>query len=81
MVEGKNWWVIHQDNQVRLLTKSNSETIIPFEDYKYEVLKFVDKVQGFYESSKPKTLPKDEYDKDGYLKLWKEWELRRNKWK
>lgn len=81
MVEGKNWWVIHQDNQVRLLTKSNSETIIPFEDYKYEVLKFVDKVQDFYESSKPKTLPKDEYDKDGYLKLWKEWELRRNKWK
>ena len=81
MVKGENWWVIHQDTQVRLITESNSETIIPFEIYKSEILRFVDKVQGFYESSKPKTLPENEYDKKGYLKLWKEWKLRRNKWK
>ncbi|MEZ5009298.1 MAG: hypothetical protein R2753_14240 [Chitinophagales bacterium] len=73
--------VVHQDNQVKLMTESNSETIIPFEDYKYEILKFVDKVQDFYKLSKPKTLPEDEYDKEGYLKLWKEWELMRKKWK
>jgi hypothetical protein len=81
MERGKNWWVIHQDNQVKLTTESNFETVIPFEEYKDEVLNFVDQVEGFYQSSQPKTLPEDEYDKGGYLKLWKEWELRRKKWK
>ena len=80
MVKGKNWWVIHQDTEVSLITESNTETKIQFEDYKYEVLKFVDEVQDFYNSSKPKTLPEDKYDKEGYLKLWTEWELRRKKW-
>jgi hypothetical protein len=81
MVKGRNWWVIHEDNQVRLITESNSEVLIPLKAYRDEVLKFVDKVQDFYDSSKPKTLPEDQYDKEGYLKLWQEWTLRRNKWK
>jgi hypothetical protein len=80
MVKGENWWVIHQDTNVKLVTESSNETIIPFESYKNEVLNFVDKVQGFYKSSKPKTLPEDKYDKDGYIKLWQEWDLRRNKY-
>jgi hypothetical protein len=81
MVEGKNWWVIHLDKQVKLITESSKEVVIQFVDYKSEILSFVDKVQCFYNTSKPKTLPENEYDKEGYLKLWKEWKLRRNKWK
>lgn len=80
MVEGKNWWVIHEGSEVRLITESNLESVIPFEEYKKEVLVFVDQVEAFYKSSKPKTLPSDDYDKVGYLKLWNEWELRRNKY-
>lgn len=79
MVKGRNWWVFHENNEVKLVTQSSKETIIPFEHYKNEVLCFVDKIQDFYKKSKPKTLPEDEYDKEGYLKLWKEWETRRNK--
>jgi len=81
MVEGKNWWVIHEGTHVKLITESSKETIISCEDYKNEVLTFVDKVYEFYKSSKPKTLPEDNYNKEGYLKLWAEWESRRNKWK
>jgi hypothetical protein len=81
MVKGENWWIIHNNQQVKLITHSSKEIEISFDDYKTEILSFVDKVQDFYNSSKPKTLPEDDYDKEGYLKLWKEWELRRNKWK
>jgi len=80
MVDGRNWWVIHEDNKVKLVTESSKETIISFEHYKSEVLYFVDKVHDFYKTSKPKTLPEDKYDREGYLKLWKEWEMRRNKY-
>ncbi len=79
MVKGKNWWVIHQNSNVKLISESSNETIVRFNDYKSEVLDFVDKVQEFYRASKPKTLPEDEYDKEGYLKLWAEWKLRRSK--
>lgn len=81
MVKGKNWWVIHQDSEVKLITESSNETIVPFDDYKSEVLTFVDKIQNFYKTSKPKILPEDEYDKEGYIKLWREWELRRSKFR
>ncbi len=78
---GVNWWVIHQDKQVRLITEANLETVIPFEGYKNQILQFVDKVQTFYEVSKPKTLPEEKYDREAYLKLWKEWNGMRTKWK
>ena len=81
MVEGKNWWVIHQAPNVKLVSESANETIIPFENYRNEVLNFVDQVEHFYKKSKPKLLPEDDYDKKGYLKLWNEWNSRRRKWK
>lgn len=80
MVDGRNWWVVHESSNVILTTESSNKTIVSIETYKNEVLKFVDKVKGFYESSKPKILPENQYDKEGYLKMWREWDSRRNKW-
>jgi hypothetical protein len=75
MVEGWNWWVIHENDKVRLITESKKETIISFDSYKNEIINFVDKVDDFYKISKPKTLPQDEEDKEGYLRLRSEWEI------
>jgi len=77
---GKNWWVIHEEDTIKLETESSKVIGISFNHYKEEVLSFVDKVEAFYKNSKPKILPDDHYDKEGYLKFWKEWNERRAKW-
>lgn len=81
MKKGVNWWVYHHNNNVKLVSEKFIETTIPFEEYKAQVLNFFDQVKDFYSTSKPKVLPKIKYDKEGYLKLWHEWETRRSKWK
>ena len=48
------------------------------EEYKTEVVDFVNKVEDFYEQSKPKTLPNEDYDRIGYEKFWREWKRRLN---
>ena len=80
MAKGSNWWVTHLNNTVTLHTKTGQFICMPFEEYKKEVIKFVDKVEEFYIKSSRKNLPADEYDRDGYLKFWKEWHFRRRKW-
>jgi hypothetical protein len=77
---GENWWVVHLGDKVRLETESTKVIVIPFINYKEQVLSFADKVQDFYKISKPKKMPDDHYDKEGYIKLWKEWNERRSKW-
>jgi len=80
-VTGWNWWVIHEQDKVRLITESKKETIISFESYKIQVINFVDKVDEFYKISKPKILPhNDENEKEGYLRLRSEWKKIRNKY-
>lgn len=80
MVDGRNWWVTHLENEISLETESGNTTVIPFQTYKKEVISFVDKIEGLYKSSSPKNLPVDKYDCDGYLRFWNEWHVRRNKW-
>jgi hypothetical protein len=80
-VKGWNWWVIHEKDKVRLITESKKETVISFESYKNQIINFVDKVDYFYKTSKPKTLPhNDEDEKEGYLRLRNEWKKIRNKY-
>lgn len=80
MEEGRNWWVMHENKEVKLITESLNETTMTFDDYKIQILKFVDKVQQFYKESKPKVLPKEVYDGEVYIRMWKEWKNRRMKW-
>jgi hypothetical protein len=78
---GHNWEVTHINGKVNLKTINGTQTTIDFDEYKSQVLNFVDKVENFYKSSKPKALPEDDFDRKGYLRFWKEWKGKRNKWK
>ena len=78
--EGINYWVKHYNDRVKLRAEHGTEIDILFEDYKTEVLRFADQVKAFYDMSKPKALPEDEYDREGYELFWKEWNRRRKKW-
>jgi hypothetical protein len=78
--KGRNWWVIHSDRNVRIETETGHSISIPFADYKQQVLSFVDSIEEFYKTSKPKNMPNDKYDRDAYIKFWEEWKYRRSKW-
>ncbi|UKM63473.1 hypothetical protein GSB9_00015 [Flavobacteriaceae bacterium GSB9] len=78
---GIDWEVTHENGIVTLKTESGTETKVDFENYKSEVLNFVDQVEEFYKNSPEKEIPKDEFDRKGYLQFWEEWNEKRNKWK
>lgn len=52
--------------------------MICLNDYIKTVFNFVDKVEEFYKKSEAKNIPADDFDRDGYIKFWKEWNNRRN---
>ena len=78
---GIDWELKHKNGTVTLKTENGIETEIDFTHYKSQVLEFVDKVEKFYKDSIEKEIPKDDFDKTGYLQFWKEWREKRNKWK
>jgi predicted HAD superfamily phosphohydrolase len=79
---GHNFWIRHKDKTVELTTEmGNTKILLNFEQYKNEILDFVDKISDFYSVSLPRILPEDEYDKTAYSKFWKEWNERRSEWK
>lgn len=75
---GIDWNVIHEGENVKLITETGTETIININEYKKEVFKFVDLIEEFYNKSTPKILPEDEMERQGYIAFWKEWHRRRN---
>lgn len=80
-LNGHNFWVHHNSNTVRLSTETGNSVTVDFEHYVKEILQFADRVEQFYNGSKPKQLPEDDYDRTGYLMFWEEWKNRRDKWK
>ena len=78
--EGVNFWITHQEDKIKITTESGTSTEVSIDGYKGEVLKFSDKIMSFYQSSKPKQLPQDEYDRKGYNLFLQEWNRRRQKW-
>jgi hypothetical protein len=76
---GINFWVQHLDQNIKLTTETNTEIVITKNEYKIEIKSFADKVKEFYKTSKPKQIPKDNYDRIGYEMMWNEWNLIRNK--
>lgn len=75
---GIDWSVLHENDNVKIILKNGYEEIVPLNEYKNEVFKFADMIEDFYKSSLPKTLPQNEYERNGYLTFWKEWHRRRN---
>ncbi|WP_338763112.1 hypothetical protein WAF17_18960 [Bernardetia sp. ABR2-2B] len=77
---GIDWKIIHTtDNKIKHISEKGTEAIIEFEEYRKIVFDFADEVEVFYLKSEPKTLPKDDFEKDGYLTFWREWKELRNR--
>lgn len=74
---GIDWSVIHEGDEVKIITESGKETIVNIEDYKNEVFAFVDRIEHFYSKCTPKVLPNNKTDRDGYTAFWNEWHRRR----
>ncbi|MBN8672265.1 MAG: hypothetical protein J0L80_16395 [Chitinophagales bacterium] len=72
---GIDWTIEHFDKKVCHTSEKGTKAIIGFDDYKLQVLNFVDEVETFYNRSEPKEIPTEEME--GYNAFWKEWkELR-----
>lgn len=74
---GIDWTVMHEGEYVRLITESGNEVKILLDEYREEVFRFADKVEAFYKASLPKKVPEDEFDKNGFIAFWNEWNRRR----
>ena len=74
---GIDWSVLHDGGNVVLITESGKKTVMPIREYKQIVFAFADKIESFYKDSKEKSLPKDEFDRNGYIAFQNEWRARR----
>lgn len=73
---GLDWSVVHESDGVRLILPSGYEEWVSLSDYQAEVIRFVDKVEGYYKSCRPKKIPDDEFARNGYTAFWNEWRWR-----
>ncbi len=74
---GTDWSVIHEGNNVKIVLPSGYEETVDIEQYKKEVYRFADKIEAYYKSCKPKNIPDNEFDRNGYTAFWNEWHRRR----
>ncbi len=76
---GTDWSTIHEGDRVRLILPSGQEETVELSEYREEVFRFADKIEAYYLSCKPKNIPKDEFDRNGWTAFWNEWHRRRGK--
>ncbi len=74
---GVDWTVLHDDGTIRLITEKGNTVYIYYLQYKEEVLRFVNVVEEYYKKSLPKNIPADEFERNGYIAFWNEWNRRR----
>ena len=53
--------------------------MIPIDEYRQTVFAFADLIETFYKTSEDKKIPKDEFDRNGYIAFWNEWKTLRYK--
>ena len=70
---GIDWSVLHENGEIVLVTESGKKTRISEEAYRETVFSFADKIETFYKESLPKTYPKDDFERNGYIAFWNEW--------
>ena len=75
---GTDWSTVHEENSVRFILPSGHEEVVTLREYRYAVLDFADQVKHFYDSCTPKELPGNEFDRNGYIAFWNEWQRRYN---
>ena len=71
---GIDWTIKQIENEkIKHISESGKEGIISKDEYRKMVIEFVNQVEKFYDRSKPKVIPEDEFDRKGYEAFWKEW--------
>ena len=75
---GTDWSTVHEGDCVRLILPTGQEEVVSLQDYLCEVLAFAEEVKRFYDACTPKEVPEDEFDRNGYIAFWNEWERRYN---
>lgn len=74
---GVDWSVLHENDSVILITETGKRTVVPIDEYRQTVFAFADMIESFYKSSEEKIMPKDEFDRNGYVAFWNEWKTLR----
>ena len=74
---GTDWTVTHSRDSVILTLEDGTAVAVPLEEYRQEVFRFADRVEGYYRQCAPKQLPEDAFTRDGYTAFWNEWHRRR----
>ena len=74
---GIDWTIKHENDDVVLILPDGIEERVPMEEYREEVFRFADKIEDYYSKCKPKILPEEKFERDGYLAFWNEWHRRR----
>ena len=69
---GIDFNIIHEEENIAIITADNCEYRIPFEEYKSAVISFAKQVMDFYQANPPREF-EDEFDKDGYSAFVTEW--------
>ena len=75
---GTDWSTIHEGDHIRFVLPSGHEEVVTLREYRYEVLDFANRVKQFYDACTPKELPENEFDRNGYVAFWNEWQRRYN---
>jgi hypothetical protein len=76
---GIDWSIIHDGKTVVLELEDGTKETVGMEEYTTAVFKFADMVEDFYRSCSPKILPKDPFERNGYIAFWNEWHKRRGR--
>jgi hypothetical protein len=74
---GIDWSVLHIGGYVKLVTEKGNDVSIELDTYTEIVFNFVGKIEGFYKKCQEKSIPTDDFDREGYIKFWREWNNRR----
>ena len=74
---GVDWSVLHENDDVILITEAGKRTVIPIDEYRKTVFAFADLIESFYKSAEDKIIPEDEFDLNGYVAFWNEWNFLR----
>lgn len=74
---GVDWSVLHENGAVVLLTEAGERAVVPVDVYQTIVFAFADKIEAFYRAAEKKVLPKDVFERNGYIAFWNEWKALR----
>ena len=75
---GIDWTVLHVASGIEIIIESGEKVFVDTGQYQKTVCRFADEIKEFYQQCSPKTMPADDFEKNGYYAFWKEWERRRN---